>query len=295
MRPASTPERSATDFYAGLITRNAGVVEPATQLALRNATVLVAGCGSIGGAAVEPLARLGVESFLLADPGEYELNNLNRQNATAGDIGRNKAEVAAERVRAINPNASVTVYPAGVTEQVVDELTTGCHVVVDGVDVTTMTGLRAKYLLHQRALARRLPLLTGWDMAGAQYVRCYDYRRLRKVFDGRLTAADLDRMGMWQILQRLVPTRYVPLEMLTLARAGLNNPDFGFPQLVYAADLFGALSAYVVSQFLTGRPVRDHIYVDLHQLARSPRARWRTTMRRPYEAVRLLAEVRRGG
>src|SRR5262249_38268164 len=126
-------------------------------------------------------------------------------------------------------------------------------------------------------------------------VRCYAYRRLRKVFDGRLTAADLDRMDMWQILQRLVPTRYVPLEMLTIARTSLHNPDFGFPQLVYAAELFGALSAYVVSQLLADRPVRDHIYVDLHQLARSPRGRWRTALRRPYEAVRLLAEVRRTG
>src|SRR5262249_98598 len=177
MTAAATPERSEVDFYTGLIIRNAGVVEPATQLALRHATVLIAGCGSIGGAAIEPLARLGARTFLPAHPRAYELNNLNRQNATAGDIGRNKAEVAAERLRAINPHASVTVYPTGVTEQVVDELTTGCDVVVDGVDVTTMTGLRAKYLLHQRALARRLPLLTGWDMAGAQYGRGCEYRR----------------------------------------------------------------------------------------------------------------------
>jgi hypothetical protein len=38
-------------FYAELTARNAGVIDPATQEILRNATVLVAGCGSIGGAA----------------------------------------------------------------------------------------------------------------------------------------------------------------------------------------------------------------------------------------------------
>jgi molybdopterin-synthase adenylyltransferase len=291
------PDTATTDeaeFYAGLTTRNAGVVDRATQDALRTARVLVAGCGSIGGAAVEPLARLGVRTFRLADPGEYELNNLNRQNATAADLGRNKAEVAADRVRAINPYARVTAYPDGVTGESVAELTGDVDVIVDGVDVTTMSGLRAKYLLHQHALARRLPLLTGWDMAGAQYVRCYDYRRLRRPFDGRLTEADLDRLDMWQILQRLVPARYVPLEMLTIARAALTDPDFSFPQLVYAADLFGVLATYVVSRFLVGRPVREHIYVDVQQTARPAGARGVATLRRPYEAVRLLTRVRNG-
>ncbi|MFC7511740.1 HesA/MoeB/ThiF family protein [Streptomyces thermocarboxydus] len=74
------------------------------QERLRNATVLVAGCGSTGGAVVEPLARLGTGRFVLAEPGEYELNNLNRQSATHKDIGRNKAEVAAERIRSVNPS-----------------------------------------------------------------------------------------------------------------------------------------------------------------------------------------------
>ena len=291
---ATTPAPSAeAQFYAELTTRNAGVIDDAAQRALRDATVLVAGCGSIGGAAVEPLARLGVRNLLLADPGEYELNNLNRQNATADDIDRNKAEVAAERVRAINPHADVRVYTEGVTGAVVDELTSECDVVVDGVDVTTMSGLRAKVVLNERAAARRLPLFTGWDMAGAQYVRYYDYRRLREPFDGRLSAADLDRLSMWEVLQRVVPARYVPVEMLEIARANLDNPGFSFPQLVYAADLFGALAAHVVVQLLTGQPVREHIYVDLHQVVRPPAPRWQARLRRPLEAAGLLASLRR--
>ncbi|MEA2299965.1 MAG: molybdopterin-synthase adenylyltransferase [Solirubrobacteraceae bacterium] len=280
-----------TDFYAELVARNAGVIDAATQERVGRATVLVAGCGSIGGAAVEPLARLGVRRFLLADPGEYEVNNLNRQNATAADIGRNKAEVGAERILAVNPDAEVRVFPGGVTADVVDELVAGCDVVIDGVDVTTMSGLRAKYLLHERVAARRLPLVTGWDMAGAQYVRCYDYRRARAVFDGRLTRADLDRLGMWRLLQRVVPARFVPLEMLAIARANLDNPDFSFPQLVYAADLFGALSSHMVVALLSGAPVRKHIYIDLHQEVRPMLARWQATARRPVAALSLLARL----
>jgi hypothetical protein len=281
------------DFYARLTERNAGVITPDAQRALAAARLLIAGCGSIGGAAAEPLARLGVQHFTVADPGEYELNNLNRQDASVGDIGRNKAEVAAERITEVNPLAEVRVFPQGVTEQTVTELTEGCGVIVDGVDVTTMSGLRAKFLLHEEAVRQRLPLITGWDMAGAQYVRFYDYRTTRLPFEGKVTRADLDSLGMWPLLQRLIPARFVPLEMVTVAAANLRNPDFSFPQLVYAADLFGALSAHAVAQLLTGQPVRKHIYVDLHQAVRPTLPRWRARIERPLRAASVLAQLRR--
>lgn len=281
------------NFYAELTSRNAGVISQAAQEVLGAASVLIAGCGSIGGAAVEPLARLGVRHLTVADPGAYELNNLNRQNATIRDIGRNKAEVAAERITAVNPSCDVRVFPQGVTGETIADLTAGCDVVVDGVDVTTMSGLRAKYLLHEEAARQRLPLITGWDMAGAQYVRCYDYRKVRRAFDGQITRADLDHLGMWHVLKRVVPARYVPLEMLTVVKDNLGNPDFNFPQLVYAADLFGALSAHLVVQLLTHQPVRQHIYLDLHQAARPAVPRWRARLERPLRAVGAIAQLRR--
>jgi hypothetical protein len=289
----STLELQHTDFYSELVTRNSGVIDTAAQEVLRTSHVLIAGCGSIGGAAAEPLARLGLQHFTLADPGDYEVNNLNRQNATLADMGRNKAEVAAERIKAINPACEVRVFPDGVTAEALADITARCSVIVDGVDVTTMSGMRAKYLLHEQAARLRLPLFTGWDMAGAQYLRYYDYRRVRRPFDGRLTAPDLDRLGMWELLQRLVPPRFVPLEMITVAAANLENPDFSFPQLVYAADLFGALSAHVVAQLLTGRPVRKHTYIDLHQAVRPAATRWRTRLQRPLRAAEAIARIRR--
>ncbi|GAA2746413.1 ThiF family adenylyltransferase [Kitasatospora cinereorecta] len=283
---------SAELFYAELTTRNTGVVSAEDQAVLGRATVLVAGCGSIGGSAIEPLARLGIQHFVLADPGTYELNNLNRQNATYADIDRNKAEVAAERIRAINPHAKVTVFPEGVTAENVKELVTGVQAVVDGVDVTTDSGWRAKLLLHEHVAAERLPLVTGWDMAGAQYVHAYDYRRPRRPLDGAVTPADLDRLGSWELLRRLLPVRFVPVEMVRIARANLRNPDFSFPQLVHAALMFGAISAHAVAQMLCGHPVREHIYVDVHERVRPTSARWAARAAWPREVVTLLRELR---
>lgn len=284
---------AAATFQAGLAERNAGVVDAATQAALAEATILVAGCGSIGGAAVEPLVRLGARRFLLADPGRYELNNLNRQNATVVDLDANKADVAAERILSINPHASVEVHPDGITDAIAADLVARADVIVDGVDVTTMSGLQAKVSLHEQASARRRPLFTGWDMAGAQYLRMYDYRRGLRPFDGRLDRGDLDRLSTWEVLQRLVPLRFVPIEFVDVVREGAGDPDFAFPQLVQAADVFGALASHVVSELVAGRQVRTHTVVDVYQAVRPTPARWRVRLRRPVHLLSGLARLRR--
>jgi molybdopterin-synthase adenylyltransferase len=94
-------------FYAELTARNRGLVDERDQQLLRQAQILVAGCGSIGGAVVEPLVRLGAERVMLVEPDVYELHNLNRQQALVADVGRNKATVLAERIRQVNPYVDV--------------------------------------------------------------------------------------------------------------------------------------------------------------------------------------------
>ncbi|WP_405897205.1 ThiF family adenylyltransferase [Streptomyces sp. NBC_00727] len=285
--------RSHRAFYDELVTRNDGVVAPREQQALREATVLVAGCGSIGGAAVEPLTRLGVQRFLVADPGTYELNNLNRQSAVAADIDQNKAAGAAERIMSINPHARVSVFADGVTSQTVQRLTAPCQLIIDGVDVTTAEGWRAKHLLHRVAVQRRLPLITGWDMAGTQYVRCYDYRRVREPFAGAITVDDIVRMDTWDLLRRAVPLRRVPAEMLAEIRANHLRTDYSFPQVAYTATAFGVLSSYMAVRLLAGKPVRSEIRVDVHQLARPFGERWRGRLAWPVQLAALVPPMLR--
>lgn len=284
----SGPHRA---FYDELVTRNAGVVPEAEQQALREATVLVAGCGSIGGAAVEPLTRLGVQRFVVADPGTYELNNLNRQSAVAADIDQNKAAGAAERIMAINPHARVTVFADGVTSQTVQKLTAPCQLIIDGVDVTTPDGWRAKHLLHRVAVQRRLPLITGWDMAGAQYVRCYDYRRLQVPFAGAITVADIERMDTWDLLRRAVPLRRVPGEMLAEIRANHLRTDYSFPQVAYTATAFGVLSSHMAVRILAGKSVRGEVRMDVHQMARPFPERWLSRLAWPVQLAALVPPV----
>lgn len=78
---------------------------------LARSRVAVFGVGGVGGYAVEALARSGVGALDLIDNDTVSLTNLNRQIiALHSTLGRYKVDVAAERVRDINPDCRVTVY-----------------------------------------------------------------------------------------------------------------------------------------------------------------------------------------
>ncbi len=272
LRRSGRPPRPETAHYREMTRRNQPSISPREQSALRAVRVLVAGCGSIGGAPVVPLVRLGVERFILCEPGDYELNNLNRQGADMGDIGRNKAEVQADRARAINPEVEVLVEPAGVTEEIVDWLVGTTDIVIDGVDVTEPSGLAAKRGLHDEAWRQRRLVISGFDLGGTQLVYAFDYRDGRtQPLDGRLSGAPADVEAI-EFLSRLVDPLDVPRELLTYSEAMIRGQSGSPPQLAPTADQFGVLAAWMVLDFAAGRAVRKRVKVAIPDLV-MPRGR----------------------
>ena len=78
---------------------------------LKNCRVAVFGIGGVGGYAVEALARSGVGALDLIDNDTVSESNLNRQIiALHSTIGQYKVDVAAARVRDINPSCEVKTY-----------------------------------------------------------------------------------------------------------------------------------------------------------------------------------------
>lgn len=77
---------------------------------LRGAHVLVVGLGGVGAYAAEMIARAGVGRMTIADADAVAPSNINRQLvALHSTVGRQKAEVLAERLRDINPDIELTV------------------------------------------------------------------------------------------------------------------------------------------------------------------------------------------
>ena len=78
----------------------------------KNIKVCVIGLGGVGAYAVESLARIGVENFIVVDKDKVDITNLNRQIiALESTIGMDKAAVIKERILDINPKAKVKEYP----------------------------------------------------------------------------------------------------------------------------------------------------------------------------------------
>ena len=85
---------------------------------LASSRVAIFGLGGVGGYCLEALARSGVGEFDLVDADRIDTTNLNRQIlALRSTVGRLKTEVAAERVRDINPAANVRTHSIFYTDE----------------------------------------------------------------------------------------------------------------------------------------------------------------------------------
>lgn len=78
---------------------------------LKNAKVAVFGLGGVGSYVCEALARAGVGKILVCDDDVICAHNANRQLfALTSTIGKKKAELAAERIKLINPCAEAVAF-----------------------------------------------------------------------------------------------------------------------------------------------------------------------------------------
>lgn len=93
-------------------TRTVSLIGEESLNRLISSRVIIIGVGGVGSYAAEAVARSGVGNITVMDGDVVMPSNLNRQLvALTSTLGRNKAEVMAERIRDINPDAVVTVLP----------------------------------------------------------------------------------------------------------------------------------------------------------------------------------------
>ncbi len=125
---------------------------------LQNATVAVFGVGGVGGYAVEALTRSGVGALHLIDDDTVALSNINRQIlATHDTVGQFKVDVAAARVHAINPAATVVTHRMFYLPQTADAFDLAQYdYIIDAID--TVAG---KLALVEGAAAVGVPIISS--------------------------------------------------------------------------------------------------------------------------------------
>ena len=132
---------------------------------LKQAHVLVVGLGGVGAYAAEMICRAGVGRMTIVDADTVQLTNINRQlPALHSTMGREKAEVLAERFKDINPDIQLTVLPVFLKDDNIPGLLDAARYdfVVDAIDT-----LAPKCYLIAETLKRHIKIVSSMG-AGAK-------------------------------------------------------------------------------------------------------------------------------
>lgn len=129
----------------------------AGQVALSRAHVVLVGCGGIGSPALQYLAAAGVGRLTLVDDDVIEASNLQRQTIFAtSDLGRSKAEAAADWVRRFDAELKVEAVRARVDTVNAADLVGAADLVIDGCD-----NFATRLAVSDACVATRVPLTTA--------------------------------------------------------------------------------------------------------------------------------------
>lgn len=127
------------------------------QQRLKDARVLVMGAGGLGSPALLYLAAAGVGTIGIVDDDVVDVSNLQRQviHRTA-DAGRAKTTSAAEKLRALNPAATIIEHQLRLTSENALEVFGGYDIVLDGTD-----NFPTRYLVSDAAEILGMPCVWG--------------------------------------------------------------------------------------------------------------------------------------
>lgn len=133
---------------------------------------LVVGAGAIGNEVLKNLSLLGVRHVTIVDLDHIEVHNLTRSVLfRESDVGRSKAEVAAERVRDLLPEAEVAILEGPLETKLRPSLVKQHDVVFSCLD-----NFEARLALDEMCQLARVNMVSGAIDARYASVESYPYK-----------------------------------------------------------------------------------------------------------------------
>lgn len=214
---------------------------------LRQASVLVIGAGGLGCPALQYLAAAGLGRIGIADFDRVELSNLHRQILyTEEDLGQWKAEIAAKRVKTLNPALEVEVFLEKIGTENALSILSRFDLVLDGSD-----NFPTRYLVNDACVLLNKPLVYGsvfrfegqlsvfnWPVDGLKT----NYRDLFPEAPKPGEVADCNEAGVIGVLPGIIGTMQAneAIKLITGAGKPLANRLFCYNALnnaVYELDI----------------------------------------------------------
>ena len=178
------------------------------QEKLSSAKVLVIGAGGLGCPALLYLSAAGVGRIGIIDFDKIELHNLHRQILySSEDVGKQKANTAAEKLKKQNPHTNILVFDEMLSEANAEKIISQFDIVLDGSD-----NFLTRYLANDTCVKLNLPLVYGSILKFEGQVSVFNYKggkNLRDLFPEPPNAEDVpncDENGVLGTLPGIIAT-----------------------------------------------------------------------------------------
>lgn len=259
------------------------------------AVIAVAGC-SVGGNIAHAIAMdIRPDHIKVADKSLYKMENINRvrlgywdvvmpddARKTSADLMlRNKADVTAAQLYAIDPFLSVYIYNEGLSERNIARFFDGAgdepktNIVIEEVDDPRM-----KLLIREEARKRRVPVIMATDAGSAVQLDIlrYDlnaglpltygatdkelYAKMNAVYDN-----PGDRKTFFAFVDALIGSSYRQGELARIIDGKTEIPTSTIiPQLGSTVAVAGGLVAETAARILLGEQYPPRTYFNTHTL-----------------------------
>lgn len=144
---------------------------------LKDKTILIIGLGGVGGAALECVVRMGINNIIIVDNDVVDITNLNRQIISLhSNIGKNKVDVAKERILDINSNCNVVTINKFIDSSNILELFNyKLDYVIDCCDTVS-----TKILLIKECLERKIKIISSMGTGNKFHPELLEITELKK-------------------------------------------------------------------------------------------------------------------
>ena len=226
------------------------------QSRIRGAHVLVVGCGALGCASIEWLARAGVGQLTLVDRDVVEWSNLQRQQLFSerdAQASAPKAEAAARRVKEIDSTIRVHACVEHVNAENAADLARGVNVIVDGLD-----NIETRFVLNDVSVRDGIPYV--YAAAVAMEGRCMVVlprdvavdERISKAGDANEADAQISKAGVSKFIHARISKDTANTDESKATHFAARGaclrcvfPEMPAPGVVPTCDLAGVLGPLV--------------------------------------------------
>ena len=213
---------------------------------LSNAHVLVIGLGGVGSFAAEFICRGGIGTMTIVDGDTVDPTNRNRQlPALATNHGQSKADIMAERLKAINPELTLHVVNTFINPDAVAEILSAhpYDYVVDAIDSVT-----PKITFLKEAFQRKMRIVSSMGAGGRMDPTMLKVVDISKTFNchfAQQVRKNLKKEGIYKGIKAVFSSEEQVKESLILTD-GSNFKKSAYGTMSYLPATFGAVCASVV-------------------------------------------------